>query len=579
MAKNLSTKYLINTLLPDHVIASYPRLVDFLKVFLDYLNKENQSSYYQNTLYFQRDIREQDPEFFAYIKKELGALSSGKYDIDSKLLYDQVVKIWRSKGSEESLIFLLKAIYGADENTDIIYPVNYILRASDGIWEQERFITVRTVRGTIPKNASSIILVNNNVEQLIELTNLEIINSDITRFYFNINFFVKFEVDQTVKILDNDIVLFEGKVELSPVTLSVINGGKNWQVGQIIKIPGSVKDTVARVASATNEGVITSVEILEFGFEADPNKIFTVSPYSIKPVTADFDYSYDPNTATHDLTIRDTTDGFSENINGVTTNPESSDYFLDEYEFEDYSGKGVIRQTDIDLTSSQVIDSPSSVSLQEWLISRASLQYVFDTETKQKGSWTSNRGIISDSLIRLHDNFYYQKFSYDIISSKTKNEYQDLLDVVHVAGTKSFSTTNLQEQLDSRLSLIAEVPFKFIYLNEIINTFDNLDKSYTVKYQDTQIIEDINFDISFLIEHQDLVTVGDDDYKTVNVAPINDSVLSIDDGINISTDKLLESNAVATQFDELLLYNSENYFSEEYVLFATKSPSLEATLS
>ena len=577
MAKNITTGHLIKNLLPDHVVANYPRLIVFLESFFKYLETQNKSSYYQNTLYFQRDIYEQDPEFFEYITRELGALSGGRFETDSKVLYDQIVKIWQSKGTEESLIFLLKAIYGADENTKITYPRDFILRASDAVWNQERFVTVFKSFGAIPETVDSVILVNNNIEQVIEISRIEIIDPDTTRFYFTTNNLLNFDLGQIIKIVSNDLIIYQGEIILSPLSIAVNNGGKDWQIGQVISFPGTTKDTLARVAEVTNIGEIKRVEIIDYGYSNDVNETFIISPYPVKPTGTVFDYEYDNETNTHTLSIFDSTSGTIENVVGLSSGVSPDSYFLENYTSEIYSSTKVINIITKDLSQEEAPDTSSPITLEEWLESRATLRYIFGNQTKIKGSWKNNKGIISDNSIKLQDNLYYQQFSYDIETNKLRTEYKTLLDIVHVAGTKSFSTTSFEQALNLNISLATEVPFKWIYLDDVVNTEDQDSKIITLDKSDNFALSDERT-LSYIKSNTETLTSSD----SITDFDITKNLLeepNADDSVfNKLLSRNLENDVTALQYDIATFYNEENYFDADYAVDGDAA-SLESTLS
>ena len=57
---------------------------------------------------------------------------------------------------------------------------------------------------------------------------------------------------------------------------------------------------------------------------------------------------------------------------------------------------------------------------------------------KSEGSWKSTESHL-DSNSKIHDNNYYQEFSYEIVTGKSLSEYRNILqNIIHVAGTKMF---------------------------------------------------------------------------------------------------------------------------------------------
>ena len=75
---------------------------------------------------------------------------------------------------------------------------------------------------------------------------------------------------------------------------------------------------------------------------------------------------------------------------------------------------------------------------------------------KTAGKWKSKTSFLSESSKRLHDNNYYQEYSYDLSSIVDPSKYRPLVeDIVGVSGTKLFSTPliNSINNLDSGLDV------------------------------------------------------------------------------------------------------------------------------
>ena len=75
---------------------------------------------------------------------------------------------------------------------------------------------------------------------------------------------------------------------------------------------------------------------------------------------------------------------------------------------------------------------------------------------KTAGKWKSKTSFLSESSKKLHDNNYYQEYSYDLSSIVDPSKYRPLVeDIVGVSGTKLFSTPliNSINNLDSGLDV------------------------------------------------------------------------------------------------------------------------------
>lgn len=74
-----------------------------------------------------------------------------------------------------------------------------------------------------------------------------------------------------------------------------------------------------------------------------------------------------------------------------------------------------------------------------------------------EGYWrTTNSHLNSEK--KIHDNKYYQEYSYDILSGLSLNRYEDVLKkVFHVAGTKMFGSVVKTSSIDSKMSVVGSL--------------------------------------------------------------------------------------------------------------------------
>ena len=112
-----------------------------------------------------------------------------------------------------------------------------------------------------------------------------------------------------------------------------------------------------------------------------------------------------------------------------------------------YSGKYYVAVQSVPYTTTSPDVSPSYWSqysdLTLYSVTNSSAQLIQGNALIQRqgvgaGYWTDNRGKLnSDKYI--HDNQYYQEFSYEVRSSKSLDRYSDILKkLVHVSGTQLF---------------------------------------------------------------------------------------------------------------------------------------------
>lgn len=94
---------------------------------------------------------------------------------------------------------------------------------------------------------------------------------------------------------------------------------------------------------------------------------------------------------------------------------------------------------------------------------------------KTEGRWRSKTSFLSEKSKKIHDNNYYQEYSYDVSSIVDPEKYEPLIaETVGVAGTKLFSTPLINS--NNTLSSNLDVEFKY---------FDQVEQQYVVVNADT----------------------------------------------------------------------------------------------
>lgn len=278
MNKNPNVQALIDSLFPDHVNSSYPRLVEFAKAFFDYLETENKSGYYQNTLYYQRNVREQDPEFLEYIRRELGLYSARLGEADPKIFYDYLVDVWKSKGSKESVKAFFK-LFLNDEIT-VIYPWESVLIPSDGRWIVESILRVVEVAGNpfdfagkrifqVGSSATAIVdSVQRKVYPGITIYELKLIRSTVSDSF-----------SENGIIFANGTEL-EAKVCRTVTGIEISDGGSGYSIGDRVYFSDRTEVTFQAYVSAVNSsGAITEISITDFGYSNTPLSLITAGEY------------------------------------------------------------------------------------------------------------------------------------------------------------------------------------------------------------------------------------------------------------------------------------------------------------
>jgi hypothetical protein len=156
---NLKTSVLVNKQIPEYIREEYPAFIAFVEAYYEFLeNKQgtsnndltNKAKDLRTIFDVDTSINQFEDNFF----NTYANLLPRDVAVDKATLIKNVLPLYLSKGSEKSFKFLFRMLF--NEELDIIYPKNNVLRASAGNWVVDNKLrvnqdiaTVYTCDGTV----------------------------------------------------------------------------------------------------------------------------------------------------------------------------------------------------------------------------------------------------------------------------------------------------------------------------------------------------------------------------------------------------------------------------------------------
>jgi len=125
----------VDDLIPGHVQSSYPDLVQFIKVYALYLERQNNSAFYLNSLDIQRDIDYVEANLLTELQNEIGIAVPRDFAVDARTFYKRLIEFYRSRGTPESITSFFRMIY--DDEVETYFPFVDVLEPSDGDWTDQ----------------------------------------------------------------------------------------------------------------------------------------------------------------------------------------------------------------------------------------------------------------------------------------------------------------------------------------------------------------------------------------------------------------------------------------------------------
>lgn len=312
MSSNNKTSVLIKSQVPSFVRDEHSLFVEFMEHYYKFLEQDGELSYVTKNFTKFKDINEikldidedslsgnthyleESNDYHGFLQKLYDNFTDGIPDniiADRVLLLKHAKEFYRTRGSEKSVQFLMRALYG--EEVEFYYPKNDILRASDGKWFIEKSLNVkdfavnnvanstafslfrgRTVRGAVSNSTCTVESVDQYFDNGVLITELKI--SAVEQDFENgEKLFTFFEEEGEVKHLSCN--LFSGII----ISTTVTSPGSGYIEGAgvpIISNSGSGGIVfISKVARANLEGKIKSVNVTlpGAGFRANDQLLFT----------------------------------------------------------------------------------------------------------------------------------------------------------------------------------------------------------------------------------------------------------------------------------------------------------------
>ena len=442
------TKHLVEKQIPYHVRESNPLFTKFLEYYYEFQQNSKIPDIIQEIKKY-NDIDSVEEQFLLEFFEEFKRLPSAIV-ADRRLVAKHVYDLYKAKGSEEALRLLFRIVYG--EEISVYYPETDILRASDGRWVQKNCVTATKISGEVKSTSDRIEFDTFQGKFVFDLEKTEAQSADVTRFWFDPRKTYYVGSNQVVRVYSGDTLDYTGTLTLMPSYIEVEVGGANWQVGQILVLPGSIRDTICQIKRTGEGGSIKKIDIIQYGYGNDSDISYVISPYAYKPETSYTEaftekVSDTPPAFSHNLNIYDIHEDIAESITGYQDDQE---YVLLGYVLQGYIKRRVFSQSYANIPVPNITNP--DITIDQWISSKARLKIRNDYTAKEAGYYADQRGQISAPTIRLQDNFFYQLFSYVITTSRMLSEYKTVLSLIHPAGVKYFANSVREVSITTNIS-------------------------------------------------------------------------------------------------------------------------------
>ena len=523
---------LVSSQLPEFIQTDYTTFVSFIEAYYRFLEQDQGAQEIIQNARSYGDLDRTTESFIEYFLKTYAQDISVNVLADKKLLIKKIKDLYESKGSSLSFDLLFNILFQATVLVE--YPYQFILRASDGRWQQRNSIRVLTVTGDRSQILNRSLLYTTNRQDfstpIIEIKNL---SSNLTEIFLDPNKLASsYTIGDTVEVRDSDVIIFSGTIQPTLTSYQVINAGSGFKAGQIYSVNyGGGTGSLVRVSNVSSSGGITDIKFITFG-GGYPNNIFSVDFDPLKNVSETADI----------LTSR--TQGFASFGNVLKYDPtDSGRYFLENYVNPD----SYVFTSSTSFSNNVFSAAVTGLSKPPTF---ASIQFTPGALGRYPGSYISNEGLISELDVRLQNDLLYQPFAYQTNTEIDISRFFDIVtQLIHPAGQRLFNNRILTADIDISSNVSVEATANIF--TELYDSFDTPDL-YVSNLGKLEV---------------DVVQATEQSILQTSLA-ISDAANAIEEAtltINKSiSDNVTMSNPGNVVYSQDLRYFLEDYVSENY---------------
>jgi len=248
---------LIESQFPAFIRDEGPRFVSFLKAYYEFMEQSGQAVNATRSLIDYQDIDRTLDSFVEYFRREFMLNIPKDVLADKRLLVKHIRDFYRTRGSKFSYDFLFYALF--NKQIEIVYPGDFILRASDGRWVRETLLRVGNPYSTLPTNLDGRNIVGSisgATARVQKVTRVVVLGHPLFELLVE-NVVGTFVDGETVSDdLGNNATITSAFGSLIGIE-EVVNPGAFHQSGDSVVITSSGATASAKVASTNDLGPIS----------------------------------------------------------------------------------------------------------------------------------------------------------------------------------------------------------------------------------------------------------------------------------------------------------------------------------
>ena len=258
---------------PAHYRENSPQFVEFVKVYYEWLEAEDQAVGRAKRLSEYRDVDETLEDFIVFFKNKYLPLFKFDTQTDKRMIIKHVLDLYRSKGTERGIDLFFRLVYG--KGAEVYYPSTDLFRLSDNIWVKRDYLELSQNIANAKFPGKKVIGKRSGATAFSEKFITKKSGDKYAYVLFISNIEGQFETGEQVYfdgMEEDTLPIIVGSLN----DLDITSGSSGFSVGDVVRVESdNGSGALARVANTANSTGAVKFTLLDGGWGYTANaKVF-----------------------------------------------------------------------------------------------------------------------------------------------------------------------------------------------------------------------------------------------------------------------------------------------------------------
>lgn len=231
--------------LPSFFQTEGPKFVAFIQAYYEWLEQQGQVLGYSRNLLSYRDVDTTLDLFLDYFKSEFLSGIKYKSNISNRDLIKHAVEFYKAKGSSRATQLLFLLLF--NENSEVYFPGQDILRPSDGTWYIPKYLELSRTDKAFTFPGKSILGTRSGATALVERVDRKTIKGKVFDVAFITNAVGLFVTGEKIVLLNDGVVRGAPTVIGSLTNIDIAQQGRDFSIGDILDVVSPNKGVQGKI--------------------------------------------------------------------------------------------------------------------------------------------------------------------------------------------------------------------------------------------------------------------------------------------------------------------------------------------